>query len=172
MNACSAHCQDTPDPVLLPPADLDAESAVLSFALLYGVKAFPELEPKHFYADANRLIYAAMLALTEAEQPIDVVAVARHLHARGDEHGTNLHRVGGSSYLAQLSDCVPASAEPNARAHAAAIIELWKLRMVLDVMAQTERKIRSGEISSVQVWEFLKDRLRMQAGRQRTERAA
>ncbi len=160
MNTCDAFCRaENSDTFRPPPADLDAEGAVLSYAFLHGLSAFPKLAPKHFYADCNRLIFAAMQALAEDEKPIDVLSVAHHLRARGDEHGTNLSRVGGAPYLAALSDCVPASAEPHARAHAARVVELWKRRVLIAAFEEATAKLYALELDSSNAGEYVKEKL-------------
>ena len=70
----------------VPPHDLDAEAAVLSAAIhdpaaLDRVRAV--LEPEHFYADANKLIYRALLSLAANGTSIDVITLANHLQATG-----------------------------------------------------------------------------------------
>ncbi len=153
---------DDTQPVNVPPADLDAEGAVLSFALCNGRHAFPELKPKHFYADANRWIYEAIVSLAESEKPIDAVAVARWLMARGDESATRLSQVGGTTYIATLRDCIPASAETFARAHAAAIIEAWKMRVLIAAFQTATAKLYAWQLNSEGAWEFVKDVVRGQ----------
>jgi replicative DNA helicase len=66
----------------VPPSDLDAEAAVLS-AILLDVEAFDRvqeiLQPQHFYADANRRIYEAVVDLNSNGRPVDIVSVAGYL---------------------------------------------------------------------------------------------
>ena len=65
-----------PMPGRVPPSDLDAEAAVLSATLLDS-DAFDAVQeiliPQHFYADANRRIYEAILDLQSASRPVDIV---------------------------------------------------------------------------------------------------
>ncbi|HYO97522.1 MAG TPA: DnaB-like helicase N-terminal domain-containing protein, partial [Polyangiaceae bacterium] len=98
----------------VPPNDLDAEGAVLS-AVLLDSGAFDQvqdlLRPEHFYADANRRIFEAVLELQTLGRPVDVVSVAGFLRDRN-----RLDQIGGTPYLAQLADATPAVAHVGAHA--------------------------------------------------------
>src|SRR5437667_12406879 len=101
-----------PSPGRVPPHDLDAEAAVLS-AVLLSPEAFDQvcdvLRPEHFYSDANRRIFEATVELHGASRPVDVVSVATFLRDR-----ERLQQVGGTPYLAQLTDSIPAVAHVEA----------------------------------------------------------
>src|SRR6187431_1632727 len=116
-----------PMPGRVPPSDLDAEAAVLSATLLDS-EAFDTvqeiLQPLHFYADANRRIFEAILDLQSASRPVDIVSVAGWLRDRG-----RLDQVGGTPYLAQLVDATPAVA--HVEEHARVIREKWRLRSLI-----------------------------------------
>jgi len=112
----------------VPPNELDAEAAVLS-AVLLDADAFDRVQevlaPEHFYADANRRIFEAVLELKEsAGQPVDIVSVAAWLRDRN-----RLAQVGGTPYLAQLADATPAVA--HVEHHAKLIREKWRLRQLI-----------------------------------------
>lgn len=111
----------------VPPADLDAEAAVLSSVLLSS-EAFDTvqelIEPKHFYVDANRRVYEAVLELATKNRSVDTVSVAGFLRDRG-----RLDQVGGTPYLAQLVDATPAVA--HVEEHARTIREKWRLRSLI-----------------------------------------
>ena len=88
----------------VPPHDLDAEAAVLSATLLSS-DAFDNVQdvlaPEHFYSEANRRIFEAVVDLNTTSQPVDVVSVAAWLRSR-----ERLEQIGGTSYLAELTDAV------------------------------------------------------------------
>jgi len=111
----------------VPPSDLDAEAAVLS-AILLDVHAIDRvqcvLEPQHFYADANRQIYEAAVDLKGSGSPIDIVTVSSYLRTK-----QRLQQVGGSPYLAQLSDATPAVA--HVEAHARVVRDKWRVRQLI-----------------------------------------
>lgn len=112
----------------VPPSDLDAESAVLSALLLRPKECLddvrPVLHPQHFYADANRRVYEAILELDNEGRAIDIVMVAGRLRDQG-----RLDQIGGSPYLAQLSDATPAVS--NVLEHAKVIVEKARIRQVI-----------------------------------------
>jgi replicative DNA helicase len=113
----------------VPPHDLDAEAAVLS-AILLSPESFDEvaevLKPEHFYSDANRRVFDAIFELQRSQRAVDVVSVASYLRDKN-----RLQQVGGSAYLAQLTDATPYVA--NIEAHARLIREKWRLRQVIAV---------------------------------------
>lgn len=97
-------------PARTPPANLDAEAAVLSACLLDGTRAALAqaralLRSGNFYADANRLVFDAITDIDDAGKAPDVVLVAQRMRELG-----TLERAGGAPYLAQLSDATPAVA--------------------------------------------------------------
>ncbi len=114
-------------PGRIPPHDLDAEGAVLSAVLLFS-EAFDAvqevLRPEHFYADANRRVYEAVVELQAQSKPIDIVSVATWLRDRG-----RLEQIGGTPYLAQLTDATPAVA--NVEIHARVVREKWRVRQLI-----------------------------------------
>lgn len=111
----------------VPPHNMDAEAAVLSavfmvpdeFDTVAGV-----LRSEHFYSDANRRIFEAMVELAGTSQPIDVVTVATRLHAHG-----RLGQVGGSPYLAMIQDAVPAVV--NIASYAEIVRDAWQKRQLI-----------------------------------------
>jgi hypothetical protein len=111
----------------VPPQDLDAEAAVLS-AILLSREALDRvvgiLKPEHFYSDANGRIYDVAQELAAAGRPVDIVVVASVLRDRD-----RLAQIGGSSYLAQLTDATPAVA--HVEAHAQIIFDKWRVRVAI-----------------------------------------
>ncbi len=132
----------------VPPADLDAEAAVLSSALL-SRDAFDKvqetLEPEHFYADANRRVWEAIAELNNLSRPVDTVSVAGWLRDRG-----RLDQIGGTPYLAQLVDATPAVA--HIEDHANSIREKWRLRSLI---ATCQRYVAEGYGDCGDIQEFI-----------------
>ncbi len=116
-----------PSEVRVPPHDLEAEAAVLSAALLSG-DAFDEVQDilvaEDFYSEANRRVFEAILELNRNSVPVDVVNVASWLRSR-----ERLEQVGGSSYLAELTDATPAVA--HVATHASTVRERARLRRLI-----------------------------------------
>lgn len=92
----------------IPPHDLEAERSVLGAVLIdsSAITLVAEfLKPEHFYDPNHQLIFASMLSLFEKQQPIDIVTLINQLKTEG-----NLKKIGGKSYLSDLINTVPTSA--------------------------------------------------------------
>ena len=92
----------------LPPQNLEAEMSVLGGVLLENEalsRALEFLTSSDFYRESHRKIFGALLALSEKNEPADLVTLTAVLKDRGD-----LEDVGGSTYLATLVDYVPTAA--------------------------------------------------------------
>lgn len=72
--------------VAAPPYDLQAEEGILGGLVRDPAaisKVAPWLQPAHFYRDAHRWIYEAILTLYRAHTPADVVTIGHELERRG-----------------------------------------------------------------------------------------
>jgi replicative DNA helicase len=140
---------NAPEPVetdaRVPPQSLDAEAAVLS-ALFLSPGLTVELEPEHFYSDANRLIYQAILDTA----PADIVTVCRTLRDR-----KQLGRVGGQGYVAMIVDATPCVA--NVAAHAALVREMWRRRVLIAAFQRCEAELYHGALSAGEAWRRMKE---------------
>lgn len=94
--------------VRVPPQSLDAEIALLGSIMLrpdaiyeIGDLIFSD----SFYAEKHRIIYNAMMELFGKSSPIDLISLSDKLKNKG-----YLEQVGGSTYLAELTNSVPSSA--------------------------------------------------------------
>jgi replicative DNA helicase len=132
----------------VPPSDLDAESAVLSALLLSPKDCLDDvrqlLRPAHFYADANRRIYETLLELDGEGRAVDIVTLAARLRERDQ-----LKQVGGTPYLAQLSDATPAIA--NVLEHGRIIVEKARTRQVIS-SCQKFASEGYGDVGEPQTW--------------------
>ncbi len=117
-------------------------SAILLEASVLDEIAF--LEPKHFYADANRRIYEAALELRQQGRPIDILTVKGFLSDR-----ERLQQVGGSPYLAMLADATPAVV--NVADHARRVVRKWEVRQVIHA-AQVIAAEGYGDVGDVDEW--------------------
>ncbi len=94
-----------PKGVALPPQNTDAEASLLG-AILIDTDALVRIADKiaadDFYDEKHRYIYEAIIQLYEKHSPIDVLTLADQLKANG-----TLDAIGGSSYLAELTNFVP-----------------------------------------------------------------
>lgn len=128
----------------VPPHAMDAEAAVIS-ALFLAPGTVVDLEPEHFYSDANRLVF---LAIRDSE-PADIVTVVHLLRSR-----QQLGRVGGQSYVAQLADATPAVA--HAPAHAAIVRECFRRRVLIAAFQRCTAELYAGSLSAGDAWRRMK----------------
>jgi replicative DNA helicase len=94
----------------LPPYSEQAERGVLGAVLLDAERVLDlcierQLTPESFHVPAHRLVYEALLELSRAAKPVDVVTLADRLQAAGD-----LDRIGGPVELDRLIDGTPTAA--------------------------------------------------------------
>ncbi len=92
----------------IPPHSDEAEACVLGSILIDkdAIATVAEfLLPEHFYKEANRLIYKAILQLYEEREPIDIVTLKERL-----KKDKSLTQIGGSAYLTSLVNAVPTAA--------------------------------------------------------------
>jgi len=121
----------------VPPHDLDAEAAVLSAALLERASldiALVMLKPEYFYAEANRQIFRAAVALSADGRPVDIVTVAGVLRETN-----RLQQIGGGAYLTQIVDACPAVA--HVETYANTVRAKWRVR---EVIATCQRLAAEG----------------------------
>lgn len=111
----------------IPPQAVDIEEQILG-AMLLEKEAIPKvieiLDEEAFHAERNRLIYGALLALFERNEPADCITVAEELRKRGQ-----LEKVGGESYLVDLTMRVTSAA--NVEYHARIVLEKALLRRLI-----------------------------------------
>jgi len=108
----------------VPPHSIEAEQSVLGGLLLDNGAAdriADFLSGDHFYSDAHRLLYNAIMQLIGDNKPADVVTVAEALGSIN-----KLDYIGGMSYLAALVENVPTAA--NIRRYAEIVHERAILR--------------------------------------------
>jgi replicative DNA helicase len=99
------------------PQSVDMEASVLGAILIDAdaiVKVADILQPVDFYDSRHRQIYEACLRLYEGQSAIDVLTLSEELRSDGI-----LKDIGGSSYLTQLTNTVPTSA--NAEQYAGVV---------------------------------------------------
>jgi replicative DNA helicase len=116
----------------MPPQNLEAEQAILGAVLLdksalYAVTE--RLVPEDFYRASHQKIFSAMLELAERHEPIDLITITAELQDRKE-----LDEIGGVSYLSDLANAVPTSA--NADYYAQIVEEKAVLRRLIRVATQ------------------------------------
>ena len=103
----------TPNNVNVPPNNIDAEKSVLGCMLMDNsndsvLAAVDVLKPKDFYFPAHQDIYASMLSLAAERVPVDLITVQNELQKRN-----KIDVIGGISYLTELTELVPTTANIN-----------------------------------------------------------
>jgi replicative DNA helicase len=89
----------------IPPHSVDAEKCTLGALLIDQeaiIKVADLLKPEDFYNNANAFVFEAILDLFNKRTAIDVLTITNHLDEKG-----HLKSVGGSSYIAALTNEVP-----------------------------------------------------------------
>ena len=114
----------------IPPQDIDAERSLLG-AILIDSNVFPEIlesvKSYDFYDKRHCAIYSAMTTLYNKQQSIDLMTVTSELRSE-----KLLKDVGGSSYIAELTNVVPTAA------HAASYAKIVEQKSI------RRRLIRAG----------------------------
>lgn len=116
----------------LPPQARDLEDAVLGALMLErnALNAVVEfLKPEHFYVDAHKEIYTAIIELFKSSEPVDMRTVVNQLRKTG-----KLDVVGGAYYIAELTAKVSSAA--NIEYHARVIIEMAIKRELIQIASQ------------------------------------
>ena len=113
----------------VPPHSVQGEQAVLG-GLMLNSDAWNEISDKisseDFYRREHQLIFKAMRALSEADQPLDVVTIAEELERRAE-----LSDVGGMPYLGMLANETPTAS--NVPAYARIVREQSVMRQLIRV---------------------------------------
>ncbi|MBN2284174.1 MAG: replicative DNA helicase [Deltaproteobacteria bacterium] len=92
----------------VPPQNLEAEQSVLGGILLDNIavnNVIEVLEVEDFYSEAHKKIYTALIALSDRNEPCDLITLSSIMRDRKE-----LDTVGGEAYLASLVDSVPSAA--------------------------------------------------------------
>ena len=116
----------------VPPQSIEAELSVLGSMMLKSAAVSQAVELLHaedFYRQAHRAVFEAMELLLRNGEPVDIVTVTESLKKSG-----LLEQVGGISFLANLTNTVPSTA--NLAHYAKIVKEKAVLRALID--ASTE----------------------------------
>lgn len=116
----------------VPPQSIEAELSVLGAMMLKKEAVTQAIEMLHaheFYRQAHRAVFEAMEGLVRDGEPVDIVTVTESLKKSG-----RLDQVGGVSFLANLTNSVPSTA--NLAHYAKIVKEKALLRALID--ASTE----------------------------------
>ncbi len=112
----------------VPPQSTDSERAVLGSIMLRpgAIHEISDLiTPESFYASKHSQIYKTMLELSSKGDPIDLISVSHKLTEKG-----SLDSIGGSGYLSELTNSVPAST--NVKHYAEIVNKKHLLRKIIE----------------------------------------
>lgn len=104
----------TSDPLKRPPHSIEAEQAILGGLMLENQaldKITSKLCEQDFYRGEHRILFRAMLNLTQKNQPFDLVTIIDHLKSV-----QTLEDAGGETYLFELASNTPSIANVSAYA--------------------------------------------------------
>ncbi|MGH7569654.1 MAG: replicative DNA helicase [Gemmatimonadales bacterium] len=143
----------------------EAEQAVLGAMLLdqdAALQAAELLEDTMFYREGHRILFRAMVALTERGDVIDPVTLRDELARRGD-----LDRAGGMEYIGALVDVVPTAA--NVEYHARIVRDKAVLRRLVEAATGIIQDVYEGRTSSSEVLDNAEHRVFQVAQLKRAE---
>ncbi|QNH55424.1 replicative DNA helicase [Selenomonas timonae] len=116
----------------VPPQNIEAELSVLGAMMLKKeavTQAIELLRSDEFYRQAHRVVFEAMESLVREGEPVDIVTVTESLRKSG-----LLEQVGGITFLANLTNSVPSTA--NLAHYAKIVKEKAILRSLIDVSTE------------------------------------
>jgi replicative DNA helicase len=129
--------REQPKPVFdrTPPQHIDAERSVLGAMLLNpdavgtAVEILRDDPAEIFYVDAHQHIFGGILALARENVPVDMVTLTEALTRDG-----TLEQSGGVSYVAELTDAVPTSA--NVEYYSKIVLEAALRRKLITICSR------------------------------------
>ncbi len=120
----------------VPPQAVELEEAVLGALMLEKdsiISVQDYVVPDAFYTEEHRLIYKAIMELSQDLKPIDLYTVTEHLKSKNE-----LKKVGGAAYLAQLTQKVGSAA--NVEFHAKIIAQKFVQRELIRSATEIQRR--------------------------------
>lgn len=129
----------------VPPQNTDAEASLLGAILIDTdalVKVADKVDSYDFYDEKHRYIFEAITQLYDKHSPIDVLTLSDQMKVN-----TTLDTIGGSSYLAELTNFVPTSAHVEQYAE---IVSQKALRRRLIKAAQDITSMGFNETNELQ----------------------
>ncbi len=118
------------------PHSIEAEQAVLGGLMLSngGFDTVASLiSEKDFFAGDHQLIFQTMRQLNTEQKPLDIITLSETL-----QNNRQLDQIGGSSYLVELSNNTPSSA--NINAYAQIVLERSIIRQLITAASDIVKK--------------------------------
>jgi replicative DNA helicase len=120
----------------LPPHSIVAEQCLIASMMLDKElvgQVLAKVDREAFYLADHAIIYNIILALYEANRPIDAVILREELSKRGQ-----LDEIGGTAYLAEVLNTVPSAA--NGMAYADTVRDKYLLRTLISASNDSLRE--------------------------------
>lgn len=114
--------------IRVPPHNLEAEMALLGSVMLRPDAIYEVMDivsPASLYFEKHRLIFETMLELFAKREPIDILSLTSRLKEKN-----LLERVGGTSFLTELTTTVPSSA--NIKHYAEIVRKKYMMRELIE----------------------------------------
>ena len=120
--------QSVPNRLRIPPQNLDAEMALLGSIMLrpealYDIVDIVSLDS--FYSEKHRIVFETMMDLFTKRSPIDLLSISNKLKEKGW-----LDQVGGNTYLTEIVNVVPSSA--NIAYYASIVQKKYMMRRLIE----------------------------------------
>jgi len=151
----------------VPPHNIEAEQACLGVMLLSKeavVEGVERLKAEDFYKESHRQIFKAIVALFDANEPVDIVTVSDYLRNKN-----LLDEIGGPEYLASLPESVPSTS--NFSHYVEIIIEKSILRKLISSANQIiSYAMQSAEITDIEEVIDRSEQLIFEIGQRRSQR--
>ena len=132
----------------IPPQNTESEKALLG-SILLRPEAISEimdiLRPEAFYMERHKIIFSAMLDIFQKNDPIDLLTLSSKLKENG-----RLDQIGAMSYLTELVNIVPSSA--NAEHYAEIVQTKYTMRRLIEA---AEHIVNLGYEESHEIEELL-----------------
>lgn len=112
----------------IPPQSLEAEMALLGSIMLRPDSIYEVMDivaPRSFYFEKNRIVFENMLELFSKHEPIDFLSLSTKLKEKD-----LLERIGGNSFLTELTAMVPSSA--NVKHYAEIVMKKFMMRELIE----------------------------------------
>ena len=130
---------------MLAPHDYGAECALLTAVLANAPDLLPKvdgfLRPEHFFAEAHRQIFKAVLDVKDSGIGVDIVNVLTRL-----KDSERLEQVGGTQYLVEMMNDAPAIL--NVGDYATSIVDKARLRKTIDHCRATAARAYLGIVDA------------------------
>lgn len=110
-----------------PPHNIEAEQSLLGAMMIREdaiARASELVKAEDFYLSSHRILFSAMIALYQAQKPVDPVIMIEQLRSQNQ-----LSQVGGATYLAQITNAVPVAG--NAEHYARIVKDKSVLRALI-----------------------------------------